>query len=522
MSHCIWNLTRFVAVATLLAGLAIAHPIQAATRVVVLSGDAAPDGNGFFAGRRFVFSSSVLNDAGQVAFYASLGGTSGGSTDDTGIFRGDGLTLSQIVRAGQAAPGGNDDFSSFSNSSSFPSIVLNDAGQVAFFSRLTATSSGVDPDRGIFLGDGATLSQIVRNGQATPEGTGSFTTFSNPVLNNVGEVAFQGSVFVNTSILRSDETTLTQIARKGQTVPDGNGTFSFLGDPALNNMGQVASIALLTGTSGAPTDDTGIFRGDGTTLTQIVRKGQTAPDGNGSFALFNSLLGSPALNDAGQVAFLSSLNDTTGGTADNTGIFRGDGTTLVQLARTGQPAPGGNGNFSILQFPALNNLGQAAFLANLTNTSGGLFDNSGIFLGDGTSLTQIARAGQATPGGNGNFFSFGDPAMNDAGQVVFSASSIGSTINGGIYLHDDSLGLIPLAQVGDPFLGSTISQVGFSSGGHFGDEQSGLNERGQVAYTFSLLDGRSGIALWSPIPEPSSEVLLYLSAMALSIRRLKR
>jgi len=46
-------------------------------------------------------------------------------------------------------------------------------------------------------------------------------------------------------------------------------------------------IGYLTGTVSPGTDSAGIFRASGGPVTQIVRDGQSAPDGNGIFQSFN-------------------------------------------------------------------------------------------------------------------------------------------------------------------------------------------------------------------------------------------
>ena len=102
------------------------------------------------------------------------------------------------------------------------------------------------------------------------------------------------------------------VAVSGQQAPDGNGVLSGFPDhrgvPALNNQGQVAFHAALSGTSGGNLDNSGMFRGGSGVTTQIAREGQTAPDGNGRYFGFDS----PALNDAGQVAFFAALPPPVG------------------------------------------------------------------------------------------------------------------------------------------------------------------------------------------------------------------
>ncbi len=274
----------------------------------------------------------------------------------------------------------------------------------------------------------------------------------------------------------------------------------------------------------------GTTSGPGVTGTTrvIAQTGDAAPDGNGSFAGFfvrAAYTNSIGLNDLGQVAFRAELTGTVDEDVDWIGIFRGDGSAQpVQIARGGQGAHDGNGTFFFFGSPALNSSGQTAFLGNLFDTTGGSTDDEGIFRGDGSAaLVQIVRAGQAAPDGNGIFLDFGaDIALNDAGQAAFTAfltdTSGGSADDLGIYLYDDGLGLLQVAREGDAFLGSMITELFFSPGFSQQDEGSGLNNLGQVAYSYRLADGRSGVAIWS-IPEPASAAWLLAAFGRLARRR---
>ncbi len=88
-------------------------------------------------------------------------------------------------------------------------------------------------------------------------------------------------------------------------------------------------------------DNGRIFLGDGTILVQIAHDGQASPDGNGRYSLLDQM----ELNDLGQAAFFAAFRDTMGGSSDETGILRADTTSLVNIVRTGQMAPDGNGAF---------------------------------------------------------------------------------------------------------------------------------------------------------------------------------
>ena len=114
---------------------------QGRTETILMTGQPAPDGNGIISA---VFDGAI-NDYGQVVVPATLSGTS----DFRGLFLGDGGPVTQIARQGQAAPDGNGIFDSFGSSPS-----LNNSGQVLFSSLLNGSSGGDSDDRGLYLGHG--------------------------------------------------------------------------------------------------------------------------------------------------------------------------------------------------------------------------------------------------------------------------------------------------------------------------------------------------------------------------------
>ena len=106
-----------------------------------------PEGNGVFD--QMLISETnhpVLNESGQVAFRAALRNTSGGFSDNQGVYRG-GTTLIKIARAGQALPGGGTLVSFGSNSSP----DMNDSGEVVFPLSLVGGSG----QQAIYKGSGA-------------------------------------------------------------------------------------------------------------------------------------------------------------------------------------------------------------------------------------------------------------------------------------------------------------------------------------------------------------------------------
>ena len=99
----------------------------------------------------------------------------------------------------------------------------------------------------------------------------------------------------------------------------------------LNYSGQTAFGGSLTGPSVDSTNDSGNWsEGSGGGLTLTVRAGNTAPDTDGA-AQFSSFE-APLLNNNGQTAFMASLTGATVDSTNNSGIWSeggGGGLALV-------------------------------------------------------------------------------------------------------------------------------------------------------------------------------------------------
>lgn len=230
---------------------------------------------------------------------------------------------------------------------------------------------------------------------------------------------------------RSAEIPTATLALVGDTIPGGNGTFSsFEPRLGLNDDGKVAFIAFLSDTPDYPDDAVGIYLADTQAMSQLVRTGQSVPDGNGTFRDFISGVDATlevALNDNGSVAFPAQLSGTSGGVNDNFGLFgvSADG-VVKQYLRASDAAPGGNGVFPYEpppSLPGIDNLGNTYFYSLLDGTSGGQkIDDRGVFQSDGGTLTALARAGDAVPGDTNTFVRILPwVASNLGGQVAFIA-----------------------------------------------------------------------------------------------------
>ena len=231
---------------------------------------------------------------------------------------------------------------------------------------------------------------------------------SDPSINDNDEVAFQGNPRQLTTrpacdtppqderrqgVFLGKDGPLTTIAHSINR-PGGNFIAEFLvADQSVNIAGQVAFVPELD-----ETFDQGLFVGSkrGTFERRFLADHPT-PDGFN----FNNIGSRVSLNDRGQIAFESGLNDL-----DVSGIFLSnpDGTfrTIVDNSRGLSAAD-----------PSLNNRGLVAFTADRFDEN----DNQifSIKTSRGGAVTTVAKS---SPGG---YASFNEPSLNDLGEVVFTA-----------------------------------------------------------------------------------------------------
>jgi hypothetical protein len=485
--------------------LAIASHAVAETTVIAKTDQPVPEGNGLFY---YFFAPPSLNASGQVAFSAALKDTSGVVTDDSGIYFYNGAAVVNRARENAPVPEGNGLFDGFDG---FPDRLpsLNASGRVAFYANLKNTSGASADNSGIYLHNGTSLVNRVRENAAVPEGNGLFNSFSSnqPLVNGAGQVAFfaflkntSGGGNDNSGIYLHNGTTLLNRVRQNANVPEGNGQFSSFAAPRLNSNGQIAFSASLKNTSGGTADNAGIYFHNGTTLVNRVRENTPVPEGNG---LFDGFGFGTAVNTAGEIAFGAVLKNTSGGTADDSGLYLHNGSTLTNLVRKNAAVPEGNGKFTGFGPPSLNDAGLVAFEATLKDTIYGQLDNRGLYLYNGTTVVNLARSFAADQPNSP--FVFDDfvfePTINAAGIVAFHATlrdHLGLPAGSGIYLAN-GVEILPVARYGQLLEGVNTTSLDFASGSS-AEGNSGFNDLGQVAYRAGLIDGTAAIVRYT-IPE---------------------
>jgi hypothetical protein len=461
----------------------------------------------------------AFNNAGQVAF----------SDTNNGVWSDASGTLALVARLGSQAPGMPDgvNFASF-NSLVLNRVVMNNAGHTAF-SATTTTGSGVWSE-----GSGS-LALVAHSGNqapGTPIGVnfGGFTG-NNPSLNDAGQTAFQAgltgsgvSPTNNFGIWATDLTGALQlIARTGDLLEVGPCDFRTIsllrfrgetgnsdGRPsAFNNQGQLAFFARFTdGTSGIfvsnrvaiPEPGTILLLGfaagaaivvrarvprprflinaaivltlvaaptiaHAATLRTVALSGQQAPGtpSNVTFAWFTNNIAAPVLNDAGQTAFRADLSDT------RSGIWSEGSGNLALVARKGSPAPGTSSNFSFLSNDSqlvLNDAGLTAFI------------NSTDLWSEGTGTLALVNPHTTIVN-----------VLNNAGQSAFR-DAVGTS--GSIWSQGSGT-LAMVASVGQPAPGAPGDFRYFTPI----DGSLAFNDAGQTAFWAGLSDDGSVNGIWS-------------------------
>lgn len=436
----------------LAAGFAFATPSPATAtgytlEKVALAGDNVPGTGG--AHHANSFFSVALNELGEVAFVNDLTG----GVPSWGLFLHGPAEKATLSLAGDTAPGtGSGTYfipGGFAN--------VNDKGEASFMAVVTGGSAS----SGIFLdsGGGADLPVIVAGQPAPDTGGGSFDGGLNSLnlhsLNAAGDVVFVDTVSGGTKgggVFRNSGGVHSSISLEGDSAPGtAGGVYDGFEAPAMNDAGAVVFPAFIVGGSVGR----GLFQDAGTgTDSALALAGDTAPGtGSGSFVDFLF----PDLNENGEVAFLANV---LGGTATG-GVFRISGGVVSAVAVENDTAPGtGGGTYAVVTSLApINEAGDVAFSATLT---GGIRD-AGVFRFDAATaqvVPVVLFEDIAPDSGGATFAQFGFVDLNDAGQIAFQATL--SDENLGLFLASPPLAVPALPPAGIVALATALLGSGWA------------------------------------------------------------
>jgi hypothetical protein len=235
-------------------------------------------------------------------------------------------------------------------------------------------------------------------------------------------------------------------------------------------------------------------------VTPVAWQGQPLPDGElgtlDPVAFFNSA----TINNAGTIAFVANVS----GADRNQGVFTADadGLHIVMLGcgdgggtgnpgTCGDPTPIGGTFGGIFQgtfgTPAINDNGDVLFLADVADGDAprGLF----LYKAATREIVKIAAAGDPSPLG-GTFTIMGMGSVNSAGTVVFLAGRGADDLDPmtDIYMWQDGI-VTKYVAAGDPVPGGGefsllgTETLGFADGTYVaGGPNPAINEAGQVAF----------------------------------------
>jgi hypothetical protein len=216
-----------------------------ALQAAVRTGAPAPGTTGSFSGFFFPGSGEYtpLNDRNEVAFVAR---ESDGQSGASGIWAGPAGSLELVALSGRPAPGAGGSFAGFGVSPP----AINNRGQVAFHA---STQLGIP---GIWAASPGALGLVALAGQSAPLGAGSpgahFSQFGSLILNDAGEIAFHALLeaddgsFSGWSYWVNDPSGgLRLIAREGGLLDLGGGNLVTIAklpdvfdqDPAFKSLG---------------------------------------------------------------------------------------------------------------------------------------------------------------------------------------------------------------------------------------------------------------------------------------------
>ncbi|MEZ4278617.1 MAG: hypothetical protein R3F21_03230 [Myxococcota bacterium] len=397
---------------------------------------------------------------------------------------------------GDVAPGTGGGTYSF-----FEHLATSSQGDVVFLASIT----GGTASWGIFVETATESRVIVLSGDAAPIGVGgSFGSLFEPAVNAAGDVAFGASIVggsASAGLFRSSGGVITPVLLSGDPAPGpAGGTFNYIGTPpALNDAGD---IAFFSGLGGGATRLAGLFRFSGGSLSSIVYRGDPSPAGlPGSLSILYSR---PAINQAGEVGYIASMND--GGTSYGAILLHSGGSNHVVAVTGDVPLGSGGGAYSGFETDrfAVTGTGSVVFAGRLSTTQTAIhvFEDE---VGAAGSV-RVLHGDPAPDTAGGTIFNPTRPAANAAGDLVFSSAVLGGSVPVGVF-EDQAGSLEAVALPGDPAPQTSGALANFNAYPQIADN-------GQIAF-IAAVGGTPGSGIFT-VPEPGLALPIAIGALALA------
>src|SRR5882724_10559922 len=306
---------------------------------IAVAGDPVPDQAGQLIAGFGERPAPVMNDAGGIAFTATLAGGRGAA----GVLLASEGKLRTIASSGMKAPvilGGIGVFAEFE------AVSLNNRGDVAF---LAWVRHGRETIEVIYVarkvGAVHQLTKVAASGEPAPGG-GFFASFGAPVVNNTGAIAFPAVVKLGPALgaifVAPADAPAHLLLGTGDPAPTGGIFARFSERIGFDDSGRVAFGAFINGSG----PDFGIFVADGTDRRAIAARGQAAP-GGGVYASFGAW---PAMSHSGELAFVAATD--RGQTFDGVFLMNAAG-KVTRVVAPGDPLMDGGKLTSLGLYPTV-------------------------------------------------------------------------------------------------------------------------------------------------------------------------
>ena len=421
---------------------------------VALYGEPAPGGGTFASGAGTIFGPPLINNRNEVAFW-------GRGSWGYAIWCGLPGDLTRVVQTDDMAPDTipGTVFLHLWSDDGVP-LLLNEQGEVAFWSCLTGPGVDETTQAGIYAGRPGDLRQVVRAGDLAPGLNGLRFRFG-----------YSGDCWSRPPFV-------------------------------FNDHGQLALGLRLSNPDGTPADLRGIWTGFGPPLEQVILNGDPAPGIPGATMDMASGISewTVSLSNGGEVGFVAHY---VPGPA--IGTWMGMPGALALVAQEGMQAPGVEpgieiSHLGIYDRVMANHTGRVVIQADL---AGGPAYDRGVWAGYPGELQLVARAGWSAPAPEGCVYRFFEPpCLNRNGQVAFNVLLGGGPagMEGICAGYCGRLRMLAWEGMAPPGLpeGVVIENLGpFMT----------MNRRGQVAFKAWLdgpgVTGENGDTLWVGNPDGS-------------------
>jgi hypothetical protein len=319
------------------------------------------------------------------------------------------------------------------NWTNLPVTNLSDGGAVAFHANrgigIWTAAPGQTPGRVIQTGDippGA--SGLFLDFIDMPAQSGLLV-----FRGSLRDVPAAGAEPVGWGLWTADGTNLVNIAKTDTLAPGTDAGFTALAlQPTVNAQGQAAFWGRVGGLGVGAMNDEGIWSAQGQVVNLRIREGTPAADCEPG-VMYGAIAEHPALNDSGVMSFTAHLTGAGVTTTNNSGVWKLGGKSIQLLAREGSQVPRlpQGVEFAGFSEPAVNSAGQVAFLARLRGPGVTTSNSQAMFVTDRAGLVYpLVRTGDAfSVGGQPRVIDeiVFDSEASGSGHAQFADTAAGGT-----------------------------------------------------------------------------------------------